>query len=71
MARESTQCQEEHLDLLFRQIPEVLMPEFRPEDQHTLETGNSVGNFRLICRCEPYARAKSDRIPGLLHPFAL
>eukprot|EP00435_Cladocopium_sp_Y103_P050607 s1338_g15.t1 len=40
--------QEEHSDLLFQQIPDALMPEFRSVDRHIIETGNSVGNFRLI-----------------------
>eukprot|EP00438_Fugacium_kawagutii_P000709 Skav220050 [mRNA] locus=scaffold2981:417162:423165:- [translate_table: standard] len=39
---------EEHSDLLFQQIPDALMPEFRPVDRQIVETGNSVGNFRLI-----------------------
>lgn len=48
VAEEAVRCQEEHADLLFQQIPDALMPEFRPVDRHIIETGNSVGNFRLI-----------------------
>lgn len=47
VAEDASRCQEEHSDLLF-QIPDALMPEFRSVDRHIIETGNSVGNFRLI-----------------------
>ena len=50
VAEEASRCQEEHSELFFQQIPEALMPEFRPMDRQILETGNSVGNFRLVCR---------------------
>lgn len=50
VAEEASRCQEEHAELFFQQIPEALMPEFRPVDRQIIETGNSVGNFRLTCR---------------------
>ncbi|CAJ1366411.1 unnamed protein product [Effrenium voratum] len=50
VAEEASRCQEEHADLLWQQIPGTLMPEFRQLDKQILETGNSVGSYRLICK---------------------
>mmetsp|Transcript_6772 Transcript_6772/g.16965 ORF Transcript_6772/g.16965 Transcript_6772/m.16965 type:complete len:498 (-) Transcript_6772:130-1623(-) len=44
--------QTQHQRLLWESIPRVLMPHFAPLDRNLPETGQSVGNYRLLRRFE-------------------
>lgn len=50
LVQEAGKLQEESKSLFWEEIPQIMMPHFRTVDTGLLETGYSVGQFRLISK---------------------
>eukprot|EP00931_Biecheleriopsis_adriatica_P078353 TRINITY_DN51801_c0_g1_i1.p1 TRINITY_DN51801_c0_g1~~TRINITY_DN51801_c0_g1_i1.p1 ORF type:complete len:576 (-),score=137.05 TRINITY_DN51801_c0_g1_i1:41-1741(-) len=50
MAKQAGRLEKEHTSMLWEDIPKTLMPHFPPIDENILETGFTVGKYRLIRR---------------------